>query len=185
MNYLVLQVTPREEEKTAAHIRKMLPADQYGQCFYPTRRMRRKFHGKLVEVCEKLLPGYVFVTAEDAKALYAQLKKIPLLTKILGRDLEYFVRLSEKEEQWLDLLLRQCEPAGAEDETRQVGLSQIDICEGNEIRIVSGPLKGMEGMIRKINLHKMIAEVEVPFMNGETVIHLGIEMVEQKQSRER
>ena len=43
----------------------------------------------------------------------------------------------------------------------------------------------LEGMIRKINLHKMIAEVEVPFMNGETVIHLGVEMVEQKQNSER
>ena len=184
MNCYVLQVAPREEEKTEAHIAGLLPRHFYGSCFHPTRVIRKKFHGKWVEVREKLLPGYVFLTTENMENLYPYLNKIPFFTKLLGTDLEYFVRLSEMEEQWLDMLLRQCEPVSAGDETRQVGLSQIDICEGNEIRIVSGPLKGMEGMIRKINLHKMIAEVEVPFMNGETVIHLGVEMVEQKQNSE-
>lgn len=177
MNYYVLQVAPKGEEKAEAHIRTILPPDQCGQCFYPTRLIRKKYQGKWVDVYEKLLPGYVFVATEDAEALYQQLKKVPLLTKMLGREVEYFVRLSEQEEQWLDLLLRRY---GKTDS--MVGLSQIDIREGNEIRIVSGPLADMEGMIKKINLHKMIAEVEVPFMNGSTVIHLGIEMVERKKA---
>lgn len=177
MNYSVLQVAPREEEKAEAHIRKILPKELYDQCFHPTRMMRKKFHGSWVDVREKLLPGYVFVTTEDAAAFYAQLKKIPLLTKMLGRDLECFVRLQEKEEQWLDLLLRQSTDAASGK--NEVGLSQIDIREGNEIYIVSGPLADLRGMVRKINLHKRIAEVEVPFMNGNTVIHLGVEMVEK------
>ena len=180
MNYYVLQVTPREEEKTETHIRKILPGELYDQCFHPTRIMRKKFHGEWTKVREKLLPGYVFVTTEDAAAFFFQLKKIPLLTRLLGRDLEYFVRLSEKEEQRLDTLLGRSRKQPAKTGNNEVGLSQIDIREGNEIRIVSGPLKDMEGMVRKINLHKMIAEVEVPFMNGETVIHLGVEMVERK-----
>ena len=182
MNYYVLQVTPREEEKTELHIRRILPAGVYDQCFHPTRLIRKKFQGKWVEVHEKLLPGYVFVTTEDAKALYLQLKRIPLLTKILGKDMEYFVRLSGQEEHWLELLLKQSGAGDASDrnEKNEVGLSQIDITEGNQIRVVSGPLKDIEGMVKKINLHKMIAEVEVPFMNGSTVIHLGVEMVEKK-----
>lgn len=182
MNYYVLQITPREEEKTEAHIRKILPDDLYDQCFHPTRLMRKKFHGKWVEVHEKLLPGYVFVTTEDAEKLYLCLKRIPLLTKMLGRDLEYFVRLSGQEETWLDLLLKKNGQKGAA-EKNEVGLSQIDIQEGNEIRIVSGPLADMEGMVKKINLHKMIAEVEVPFMNGSTVIHLGIELIEKQKNK--
>ena len=181
MNYYVLQVTPREEEKTELHIRRILPAGLYDQCFHPTRLIRKKFQGKWVEVHEKLLPGYVFVTTEDAKALYLQLKRIPLLTKILGKDMEYFVRLSGPEEEWLERLLKQSGAGSAKgNEKNEVGLSQIDITEGNQIRVVSGPLKDMEGMVKKINLHKMIAEVEVPFMNGSTVIHLGVEMVEKK-----
>lgn len=176
MNYYVLQVAPREEEKVEAHIRKMVPSDLYDQCFHPTRMIRKKFHRKWVDIHEKLMPGYVFVTVEDAEELYIQLKKIPLLTKMLGDDLKYFICLSEQEGKWLDLLIKP-----EEHGSNEVGLSQIDIQEGNDIRIVSGPLMNMEGMVKKINLHKMIAEVEVPFMNGSTLIHLGVEMVERKE----
>ncbi len=180
MNYYVLQIAPRDEEKTEVHIRKILPEEVYDQCFHPTRLIRKKFHGKWVETHEKLLPGYVFVTTADAQALYLQLKKIPLLTKMLGRDMEHFVRLSRQEEQWLDLLLKN-DGSRSLDERNEVGLSQIDIQEGNTIRIVSGPLAEMQGMVKKINLHKMIAEVEVPFMNGNTIIHLGIELIEKQK----
>ena len=174
MNYYVLQVAPREEEKTETHIRKILHPDLYGQCFHPTRMIRKKFRGKWIEVRERLLPGYVFVTTEGAQELYTQLKKVPLLTRMLGIETDCFVRLSRQEERWLDRLM------GA-SEKNEVGLSQIAFDEGNEVVIVSGPLKDMEGMVKKINLHRRIAEVEVPFMNGSTVIHLGIEMVEKKQ----
>lgn len=182
MNYYVLQIAPREEEKTESHIRKILPDDAYDQCFHPTRLIRKKFHGTWVEIHEKLLPGYVFVTTEDAEKLYLCLKRIPLLTKMLGRDMEYFVRLSGQEENWLELLLKKNGQRDAA-EKNEVGLSQIDIQEGNEIRIVSGPLADMQGMVKKINLHKMIAEVEVPFMNGSTVIHLGIELIEKEKNK--
>ena len=39
----------------------------------------------------------------------------------------------------------------------------------------------MQGQIRKINLHKRRAEVEVDFMNQKTVIHLGIEILEKSE----
>ncbi len=177
MNYYVLQVAPREEEKAETHIRSVLSSDACGECFHLTRLMRKKFHGCWTDVREKLLPGYVFVTTDNPAELYLQLKKIPLLTRLLGRELEYFIRLSEPEQKWLENLLGQ---DGGRITQGEVGLSQIAIREGNEVRIVSGPLARMEGLVRKINLHKMIAEVEVPFMGGRTVVYLGVEMVERK-----
>ena len=180
MTYYVLQVAPRQEKKTEMYMKKQLPAGLYDRCFHPTRRMRRKYRGKWVEVHEKLLPGYVFVTTECAEELYIQLRKIPLFTRLLGKDAENFVRLSDEEEQWLDMLLGQM-PSG---EKNEVGLSQIAFGEGSEIRIVSGPLKDMQGMVKKINLHKRIAEIEVPFMGGKRVVFLGIEMADKKQSED-
>ena len=63
----------------------------------------------------------------------------------------------------------------------EVGLSQVSVSEDDVITILSGPLKSMEGYIRKIDLHRRIAKVEVEFMNRKTVIHLGIEMVGKKR----
>lgn len=179
MSCYVLQVAPGEEEKAETYIKKMLPAGSWEKCFHPTRIVRKKFHGKWVEMRERLLPGYVFVTAEDAAGLYVQLQKIPILTKFLGKDGEYFVKLAKEEEQWLNRLLGPGNPSAGGKGGEEVGLSQIAFDEGNEVRIVSGPLKDMQGLVRKINLHKRVAEVEVPFMSGSTVIYLGIEMVER------
>ena len=42
-------------------------------------------------------------------------------------------------------------------------------------------MKDMEGMVKKINLHKRTAEVEVEFMGRKTAVYLGIELLMDKQ----
>ena len=44
----------------------------------------------------------------------------------------------------------------------------------------SGPLKGMEGYIWKIDRHKRKAYLEVPMFNGMQNIQVGLEIVEKK-----
>ena len=186
--YYILQVAPGEEEKAEAHIEMILPGDLYGECFHLTRHMRKKFHGKWVDVREKLLPGYVFITAEDAMALFLELKKVPMLTNIVGRDGWSFTEMTDRDVEWLEKI-RECgrqnaAGKGKEDSAAvlwyEVGLSQVSIDEGNQIKIASGPLKGISGMIKKIHLHKRIAEVEISFMKRKTVIYLGIELLEKR-----
>lgn len=63
----------------------------------------------------------------------------------------------------------------------EVQLSQVSVSDNDVITILSGPLKNMEGRIKKIDLHRRMAKVEVDFMNRKTVIHLGIEMVGKRQ----
>lgn len=65
----------------------------------------------------------------------------------------------------------------------EVEISQVSVAEDDVITILSGPLKNMEGCIKKIDLHRRIAKVEVDFMNRKTVIHLGIEMVGKKRQK--
>ena len=65
----------------------------------------------------------------------------------------------------------------------EIGLSQV-LMEQDMVTILSGPLKSVEGKIKKINLHKRMAEVEVEFMGRKTVIYLGVEMVGRKNADE-
>ncbi len=104
-----------------------------------------------------------------------------MLTKLLGKDEELFVALHEEETQWLEDLIS-LEELG--DGCFEVGLSQV-YAEENRVTVLSGPLKNVEGRIRKINLHRRIAEVEVEFMNRKTVLFLGIEMVGKKEAESR
>lgn len=181
--YYVLQVAPGTETKTETHISNILSDDLYGECFHPTRHMRKKFHGIWKDIHEKLLPGYVFITTDDIRQLYMELQKVPMLTKLLGKEDGYFTQLTDRDIEWLERLMGQKSTArsdGMDGEWHEVSLSQVSVDEGSGVRIVSGPLKDMDGMIKKINLHKRMAEVEVEFMNRRTVIYLGIELLEKK-----
>lgn len=173
--YYVIQVSPGREDETEKHIVERVSAQLYSSCFHPVRHMRKKFYGKWKDMHEKLLPGYVFINSDAIQALYLELKRIPMLTKLLGWDIQFVAPLPEHETAWLEKLV-----SVGSDGSAEVPLSQIEVDENDEIRILSGPLKDVEGLIKKVNLHKRIAMVEVEFMGRKTIIHLGIEMIRKK-----
>lgn len=167
--YYVIQVAPGTEQKTETLIKERVETDLYDRCFHPLRHVRKKFRGQWRDLHEKLMPGYVFIASDAIADLYPELRRVPALTKLLGRNEgEIFVPLAESEADWLERITE----GGIE-----AGLSRVAVAEGDTVTILSGPLTDMEGRIRKIHLHKRIAEVEVDFMNQKTVIHLGIELV--------
>ncbi len=181
--YYVIQVAPGTEERTELLIRGRVRGSAYDACFYPLRHVRKKFHGEWKDLHEKLLPGYVFLSSARIEELYLELKQVPTLTKLLGKDGELFVALPENEAQWLEQIM----VLGGGRETKEasmrleVGLSQVRVNEQDVVEILSGPLKHVEGQIKKIRLHRRIAEVEVDFMGRKTVIHLGIELMKKKE----
>ena len=199
--FYVLQVAPGTEDRTEALIRRRVESGVYSRCFHLLRHVRKKYRGEWKDVHEKLLPGYVFVTSNSAMGLYQELKRVPMLTKVLGRDGELFVALREGEVEWLEALLGMEEGMGGDESDSgiqmnmvadmedvvsadgcaiEVGLSQV-LVENERVVILSGPLKNVEGRVRKYNLHKRVAEVEVEFMGRKTVIYLGVEMVGRKE----
>ncbi len=178
--YYVIQVTPGMEEKTELLIRRKVAKGVYTRCFYPVRHMRKKFHGEWKDLYEKLLPGYVFIVSRSIHELYKELQRVPVLTKMLGKEDDLFIALAENEVAWLEQIVNMNgNKIKAEDGQVEAGLSQVMVTGENKATVLSGPLKGMEGIIRKMNLHKRIAEVEVEFMGRKTIVYLGIEIVKK------
>ena len=169
--YYVMQVATGTEDRVEEQVRVIVGNGLYDSCFHPMRRMKKKFRGEWKEIQEKLLPGYVFIRSGCVRELYQELQAVPAFTKLLGKDSGQFIPLSKKEAGWLERMIE------SPDQGTEVQLSQVSVTENDEITILSGPLKNMEGCIRKIDLHRRIAKVEVDFMNRKTIIHLGIEMV--------
>ena len=166
--YYVIQVSAHEEQKASEWIKGRVDPSLYSECFSLTRYVRKKFRGKWHNVHQRLLPGYLFIESNHAEELRLALRRIPIMTKLLGRGDDPFTPLNESETAWLMQL------KGANGE---VALSFVRVSENNEVTILSGPLEGMKGMIKKINLHKRIAEVGVNLMNQTVIVHLGIEIV--------
>ena len=206
--YYVIFTGSGQEEKIQKMIAGMIPDSLYEECFIPKRVRRKKFRGRWETIREKLTLGYLFISTDHIKDIYRMVKGIPAMLYILGKNTdlikkdpetdELFYQLSQNEEDWLMKMTgrfgkdagsvkdggrKTGDGAASEEPGKQgdytVELSQVSFDENDQVVIVSGPLKGMEGHVKKINLHKRVAEVEVEFMGRKTDFYLGIEIVER------
>ncbi len=186
--WYVMQVVSGREGQTVLMMEKTLSVGILETCFIPMRRRKKKYHGSWHEITEKMFPGYVFLISDCPQLLYDALKNIPAFTKLLGSCEEYFTPLSKEDVQFLRKLqdiqnieekVRGLEKESKQGEFSDVGLSQVVVENGRQIRVISGPLRNLEGQIRKINLHKRIAVVEAEFMGNQSLFHLGIEIVDE------
>ena len=182
--YYVFFVGTGNESRVESFIRTFVPEELYTDCFHPVRHLRKKICGELRDRYERLTPGYVFVESDRIEDFCTEAAKIPLFLKILGKDDEgegiYFQALTERETDWIRRLMEQGSEGlekKARDLEHTVELSQVGFDENDQVIVLSGPLKDLQGQIKKINLHKRIAEVEMEFLGRKTVFHLGIELL--------
>jgi len=166
--WYAIQTFSGEEERTADMIRQQVPPDCLEECFVPKRERLKKFHGCWNKVEEVLFCGYFFAASENPVRLYEELKRVPRLTKILGREEGWFWALEEKEERFIK---------GIGNEGHRTPLSKVTVGAGKAIHVVDGPLKDYMGDVVKVDLHKREAVVEVEFMGRKMELKMGIEMV--------
>lgn len=168
--WYVVQVTSGREQATLAKIQRFVDGATLKEAFVPRRKAVRKKDGKATPVSEALFPGYVFVTTEKPEELFANLKRVPAFTRMLGCGDKNFIPLDQSE---VNLLEAFC---GAD---RLVEMSR-GIIDEDGVRIEEGPLKGREGIIRKIDRHKRCAYVEMEIMGRKKLVKLGLEIVRKK-----
>ena len=153
--YYVIQVRTGKEQDAINDIMKNKPNDASFDVFSPFRKAIRKYRGgEEREVIERCFPGYVFVETDDVKQLFFELYWIPGFTKLLGRegDTYNFVPLDKDEARMIDILY-------SKNNDRITEISHIEVKEGEMIRVLDGPLAGLETQIIKVNLHKRTVTV--------------------------
>lgn len=165
--WYVIQTLGGEEEKLANMIRKSVPSSCIEECFIPKRERMKKFHGCWNKVEEVLFHGYVFVISQQPGKLYEELKRMPGVVRLLGRDEEFFLPLNSEEEKFIRAI---------GNNLHQTAISRVTIGEGKKIHILHGPLKNYERNIVRVNLHKREAAVRVEFMGRILELYMGIEM---------
>ena len=153
--YYVIQVKTGKEQQAIEDILKNKPDDASFDVFAPYRKSLRKYKGVMREVVERCFPGYIFVETNDVQRLFKQLYFTPGFQKILGRegDTDNFVPLDKDESRMIDILY-------SADSDRTTEISDIEVKEGEKIRVLNGPLAGLETQIKKVNLHKRKVTVE-------------------------
>ena len=178
--YYVIYVNARNESGAKELIGRYIPDALYSDCFYPVRLMKKKLRGRWTIVHERLIPGYIFIESDDVKSLYKELRKLPMFLRLLGKeeseeDIDIYP-LSDEEVRWLKVL---SQGKDTKENKHLIELSRVGFDENDEIIVLDGPLLGLQGKIKKINLHKRVAEVELKFMNQDVIFFLGIDIIEK------
>lgn len=164
--WYVVQVRTGMEEEIKIQCEKVLSKEASERCFLPYYIGMKKYKGEWHEEKKILFPGYVFMVSNNSEQLFLELKKIMGLTKLLGGGQE-IVALRAEEVEFLKLF-------GEEKMIVEMSVGEI---EDGELKIIEGPLKGMEKQIRKVDRHKRKAWIEVELGGKRQETQVGLEVV--------
>lgn len=164
--WYVVQVRTGTEENIRIQCEKHMSGEVLERCFIPYYEEAKRIRGNWTTLEKVLFPGYVFIITEKLERLYEQLHEVIGLTKLIGTGRE-IVPLCAEEIAFIQ---------GIGGENQVVEMSE-GVIEKSNVRITSGPLMGMEGMIKKIDRHKRKAWLEVPMFGRVQTVQVGVEIV--------
>lgn len=164
--WYVIQVRTGAEENIRQQCIARIPTTVLKRCFLPYYEEKKKIRGSWTVQKKHLFPGYVFAVTDDIETLYEMLKNVMGMTRLLGVG-EDIVSLTEEEVQLLKRF-------GGEEQI--VEMSE-GIIENSVMKILSGPLTGMEGAIRKIDRHKRKAWIEIEMFGRLQIVQVGLEIL--------
>lgn len=119
-------------------------------CFEYQRMLR--YGGKWHLERRPLMPGWIFLSGVKA------------------------VRPEKK-----DVMLIPCEAPGMRALCQEGNLISMSrgVIRGGKVVVTSGPLKGREDLIKRIDRHKRTAQIEIPFADQKMQVIVGLEIYEK------
>lgn len=181
MKYYVLQVITGEEKKyiglAKVNFKLDLPGvDIENNLLWPRRKLTIRKNGLKKESLAPIFPGYLFFKAEELTSeihwilrrtagFVRFLKSNQNIEPIMGTDKElllhflHFGEIVEKSNVWFD--------------------------ENSKIRVLNGPMKGLEGRIIKVDRRKKRAKISLSLYKESFTIDFGFEILERIEGNEQ
>lgn len=158
------------EQAVADHIQRSYP----GVRTLVARQEKHKTeHGRKSRVQVIALPSYVFFEAPQEMFVTRLFRGSDVIRVLTGDENDW--RLQGTDEQFADWLFSY---------NGLLGFSQA--CkEGDRIRILSGPLKDLEGHIKRIDKRGRSGQVSLNFSGRNTLVWLGFELLEDLSLNQR
>ncbi|MBI4595420.1 MAG: UpxY family transcription antiterminator [Candidatus Tectomicrobia bacterium] len=127
---------------------------------------RRKDRRKKIEV--PLFPGYLFLRSFYERETYLEVIKVDGVVKILGESWEHPGKVPEKQINDINVILR----SGTEV------LAHPFIQVGRKVRVIWGPLLGVEGILTEIKSSKSRLVISVELVGRSIAVEIDSTWVE-------
>ena len=147
------------------------------QPYVPMYDARFRKAGKVLLERRRSMPGYVFIESPArGKEFYLSVNQLIRRSerslKLLRNGVGYLDQYFEMNASEHDILKKLF------NNERCIEMSQGFI-EETAIEVTDGPLVGLEGLIKKVDRHKMEAIIEVEFMGAVREMTVGLEIVKR------
>ena len=172
--YYVIQVRTGKEEKMIEEIKNHLTNDIINDLFTPFYTQRKHIKGEWIDIDKPAFPGYIFIESDNIKEVFHQLYFVEGFTKLLGRESnsENFLSLNESETKMIEVLY-------GKDSGHKLGINEIKLEQGNKVKVLRGQLFGLEGLIKKVLLHKRQVIITFPFGGKSIEAIVGIDIIDK------
>ncbi len=168
MPYFVIQVKTLGEDKFIDRAGPVVD-NENGKLIWPRRNLKIRRKGEWNDSLAPIFPGYMFLDINEVTTdLFLQLRKIPGFFRFLQSN-QNIVSLSGRD---MELLAHFISFGEVVDKS----VAAFD--ENNRIKIISGPLKGLEGLIVKVDRRKGRAKVRLDMFKDSFMIDFGFEALD-------
>lgn len=167
--WYIAHTTVGRELDAVDKCRKAIPEDIAARVFSPIWQHAKKYEGSWHLDDDILFAGYIFIESDsDSKTLEKLLWRMPNVVSPvrIGGD---FNALNKEEEQYLRQLM---------DEYNCIAMSYGYIVD-DQLMIYKGPLSGKSDMVKKIDRHKRIADIEVYLWHQPKRVRVGLEIIDK------
>ena len=168
MNYYVIQVKTRGEDEYLRRAERFL-GESETKLIFPRRNLKIRRRGEWRDVVAPIFPSYLFLETEEVTpSLYERFRRIPGFFRFLINN-DNIVPMSDEDRALLTHFLSFGEI---------VDKSIVYFDERNRIRVVAGPLRGLEGRVVKVDRRKGRAKVRLDMYSDSFLIDLGFEALD-------
>ncbi|ADK80460.1 transcription termination/antitermination NusG family protein [Sediminispirochaeta smaragdinae] len=182
MNYYSMQVITRQEkrfmqlaENAIAQFEKEQGVEITGKLLWPRRSLKIRKRGKTTQEQAPIFPGYLFWQAESLEPeVYWLLKRNSGFIRFLKSNYDIEPLTGASKELLVHFL----------NYGEVVGTSTVTFGTGDRIVVLSGPMKGLEGNIRKVNKRKGRAKIELMLYEQSFLIDFAFDGIKKAEGKE-
>ena len=162
--YAIQSYTGKEEQLTEM-IRRVVPGENYAECFVPYFERLRCWRQQNQIHILRLFPGYLFLSTDDIEAVFRCLKNVPAMSKILTAGAFEFTPLYDSEAEFLNGIL---------DADHIVRLTYAATDGKGRVTYMAGPLAKCRGRIETYKFRDRYAQVKLTIAGQEKTVRMGI-----------
>lgn len=163
--------------------------DQKPKFLVPKRKIPEKRNGVVHHVIRPLFPGYIFIQIKMNTDTYYQIQETENIIRVLNHGYLYTQKIRKQHlkkpedyryEEYYFLDIPPCELniiLSLINQSNIIDYSQVYF-EGTKVFVMSGPLKNMEGIIKKIDKRRNKAKIELHLLGNCILVDVGIEIIQ-------